>query len=194
MIGSTLDDAAGEAFDKVARIMGLPYPGGPALSRLAQEGNARTYPLPSPMLNSKNYDFSFSGIKTAALYRVRDITGSVSWKDAARLTAQQRADMAASFEKAAIDVLVSKTVRAAQEYKAKTVLIGGGVSANSTLRRRLSETLGKTLPSARFMIPDLSLAGDNALMTAAAAYMTGKKKAPTEIGADANARLGGYGM
>ncbi|MEK7099062.1 MAG: tRNA (adenosine(37)-N6)-threonylcarbamoyltransferase complex transferase subunit TsaD [Patescibacteria group bacterium] len=182
VIGETRDDAVGEAFDKVGRVLGLPYPGGPAISRLAQKGDPKKYPLPSPMLASKDYDFSFSGLKTAAFYLIRDLPPYE--------TRSHRADIAASFEKAALDVLVSKTVRAAQEHKARTVLIGGGVSANTVLRQRLGGTLGNTLPSARFMIPDLSLAGDNALMIATAAYMTGMKKVPTtDVGTDANARL-----
>ena len=189
IIGSTLDDAAGEAFDKVARIMGFPYPGGPAISRLAEKGNPKTYPLPSPMLHSKNYDFSFSGLKTAAFYLIRDITGSMSWKTKSKLTMRQKADIAASFEKAAIDVLVKKTIRATKEYKAKTVLVGGGVAANKLLRRRLAEEIGKESPHSKLQIPSSDLCGDNALMIAAAAYMCGKKKDPALVRAEPNLRL-----
>ncbi len=190
VIGQTRDDAAGEVFDKVARLMGLPYPGGPAISRLAQKGDPKTYPLPSPMINTKNYDFSFSGLKTAALYLIRDITGSMSWKTKSKLTARQKTDIAASFEKAAVDVLIAKTVRAARIYKTKTILLGGGVSANEALRAALAAAIKKQVPGSTLFIPDLSLTGDNALMIAAAAYFSKKKKPWTSIRADANVRLG----
>jgi len=149
IVGETLDDAAGEAFDKIARIMGFPYPGGPVISRLAEKGSPKRYSLPSPMLHSKDYNFSFSGLKTAALYLIRDITGSMSWKTKTKLTARQKADIAASFEKAAVNVLVKKTIRAAKEYKVKTVLLGGGVAANRKLRHDLETALKKELPSFR---------------------------------------------
>lgn len=186
MIGATLDDAVGEAYDKIGRIMGLPYPGGPAMSRLAEEGNPAIYPLPSPMLHSKDYNFSFSGLKTAAFYLIRDLTAKK------KLTKKQKADIAASFEKAAIDVLIKKTLRAAHEYRAKSILLGGGVSANRSLRSRLGDEIKKHLPDTKYHIPDTCLAGDNALMIATAAYMTGMKKArnPDEVRADANLILG----
>lgn len=185
IIGATLDDAVGEAYDKIGRIMGLPYPGGPAMSRLAGEGNPATYPLPSPMLHSKNHDFSFSGLKTAAFYLIRDLTVKK------RLTKKQKADIAASFEKAAIDVLIKKTIRAAVEYNARTIILGGGVSANVALRSRLGAEIKKSLLNAKYYIPDTRLAGDNALMIAAAAYMTGMKKARNidDVRADANVTL-----
>src|SRR3989344_824758 len=185
IIGTTLDDAVGEAYDKIGRLMGLSYPGGPALSHLAAQGDARKYHLPSPMLNTKDYHFSFSGLKTAAFYLIRGLPP-------ATFEAERKADIAASFEKAALDVLVKKTLRAAKEYKAKTVLIGGGVSANRVLRKRLGDTLAHELPACRFLAPDPALAGDNALMIATAAYMTGMKKARniSDVRADANVVLG----
>ena len=189
IIGETLDDAAGEAFDKVARIMGFPYPGGPAISRLAEKGSPKRYLLPSPMLHSKDYNFSFSGLKTATLYLIRDITGSMSWKTKTKLTAQQKADIAASFEKATIDVLVKKTIRAAKEYNVKTIALGGGVAANKKLRQKLGEALQKELPQADYFVPDFLLTGDNALMIATAAYFTGRRVVPTQVGADANASV-----
>ena len=192
LIGSTLDDAAGETFDKVARIMGFPYPGGPAISRLAEKGDPKNYPLPRPMLHSKNYNFSFSGLKTAAFYLIRDITGSMAWQTKSKLTAQQKADIAASFQAAAIEVLVKKTIRAAREYKVKTLALGGGVAANVALRAALATAIKKDLPNTAFLIPDSSLCGDNALMIAVAAYFSGKKKSPEQamsLRADANARL-----
>jgi len=193
LIGSTLDDAAGEAFDKVARMMGFAYPGGPAISRLAEKGDPRNYPLPRPMLHSKDYNFSFSGLKTAAFYLIRDITGSMSWKTKSRLTPRQKADIAASFQAAAIEVLVKKTMRAAQEYNVKILALGGGVAANDALRAALRAALKKEMPSAKFQVPSSDLCGDNALMIATAAYFAGKKKGPEQamsLRADANARLG----
>ncbi len=193
IIGETRDDAVGEAFDKVARMLGLPYPGGPEISRLAATGDPQKYPLPSPMINTKNYDFSFSGLKTATWHLARNLRGLASLHEAKprrELTLRQKADIAASFEKAAVDVLVKKTVRAAKEYKVRTVLLGGGVAANVVLRAALARALKREWPRSTFQVPSSDLCGDNALMIAAAAYMTGKKKVPTDVGTDANARLG----
>ncbi len=187
IIGETRDDAVGEVFDKVARMMGLPYPGGPALSRLAEKGDPKKYPLPSPMLHTKNYDFSFSGLKTAVLYLVRDLPPYETWS--------HREDIAASFQAAAIEVLVKKTIRAAKEHNAKTVLLGGGVSANHALRLQLTQEIKKYLPSSKFQVPSSDLCGDNALMIAAAAYFLDAKKGSEQaisLRADANARLGKY--
>lgn len=184
VIGETLDDAAGEAFDKVARILGLPYPGGPEIARLAEKGNPEAYPLPRPMLHTNDYNFSFSGLKTAVLYLVRDLSPYE--------TRSHRADLAASFQAAAIEVLVKKTFRAAKEYKIKTILLGGGVAANNALRAALRAALKKEVPISDIRFPISDLCGDNALMIAAAAYFCGKKKSPkqtTLLRADANARL-----
>lgn len=175
VIGETLDDAAGEAFDKVARILGLKYPGGPEISRLAEKGKPERYKLPRPMIASKDYNFSFSGLKTAVLYFARDHKKF------------SKPDLAASFEKAAVDVLVSKTIRAVREYKVKTVLFGGGVAANKKLRLDLGRELAKQ--SAKYFFPQLWMTGDNALMIALAAYFAGKKKASGQVGAEANLRL-----
>ena len=180
IIGETRDDAVGEAFDKVARILGLPYPGGPALAALAERGDADAFSLPRPMIGSKNYDFSYSGLKTAVLYLVRDMKKSVVKK--------RTADIAASFQKAAIEVLIKKTIRAIKEYKIKTIIVGGGVAANQLLRTRLTDEVRK-LPSVKLFLPDPSITGDNALMIALAAYLSGKKKTPTEVGVVANMRL-----
>ncbi len=179
ILGETLDDAAGEAFDKVARILGLGYPGGPEISRLAEKGDPKKYPLPSPMIHTKDYNFSFSGLKTATLYLYRSKIGTIIPKN----------DIAAAFQKAAVDVLVKKTIRAVKEHKVKTVLLGGGVAANKELRGRLNQEVSKNLNSC-LLLPDSSLTGDNALMIATAAYFSGKKKAPFKLGADANVKLG----
>lgn len=184
IIGETLDDAAGEAFDKVARILGLKYPGGPEISQLAKRGNADKYKLPSPMINSKDYNFSFSGLKTAVLYLTKDLLQSVP-----DLVRYSRKDVAASFQKAVVDVLVKKTIRAAEEFQAKTILIGGGVAANEKLRQDLGLAVKKRLPNSKFYIPDPSLTGDNALMISLAAFFTGKTKAPNKIEAQPNLRI-----
>jgi N6-L-threonylcarbamoyladenine synthase len=181
VIGQTRDDAAGEAFDKVARILGLKYPGGPEISRLAEKGDPKKYHLSSPMINTKDYDFSFSGLKTAVLYLVRDLPK--------RELRTHKADIAASFEKAAVDVLVKKAIRAAKDYKAKTILLGGGVAANRLLRQRIGEAVSHNIPDAKFYTPDSGFTGDNALMIALAGYFMGKKTTWSRVKADANLQL-----
>ncbi len=163
ILGKTLDDAAGEAFDKIAKLLSLPYPGGPAISKLAFHGNPQALNFPRPMLGKKGYNFSFAGLKTAVLYHLRD--HPIYSNDFGA-----RADIAASAEQAIVDVLVAKTVRAAKEYKAKTVLLGGGVSANQKLRETLGKEVQKKLPGSKYFIPDLGLSTDNAGMIALAAY------------------------
>lgn len=182
VIGETRDDAAGEAFDKVAKMLGLGFPGGPVISRLAERGNLHAISFPRPMLHAANFDFSFSGLKTAVLYTIRDRR---------RLTERAKRDIAASFEQAAVDVLVAKTVRAAGQYRVKTVMIGGGVAANKKLRADLGQALQRSLPDTCYLTPDTSLTGDNALMIALAGYFNRKKKTArwAAIRADANLRL-----
>lgn len=153
-LGGTLDDAAGEAFDKVGRLLGLPYPGGPAIDRAATEGRASAFDFPRALLG-ESYDFSFSGLKTAALREVQRF-------DDQRLPV---ADLAASFQAAVVDVLVEKTARAAEEHDVKAVHIAGGVSANQALRREMAARL--ELP---VRYPPLILCTDNAAMIAAAAH------------------------
>ena len=186
LIGETLDDAAGEAFDKVARLLGLGCPGGPAISKIAKDGDPEKYPLPRPMLKLKNFDFSYSGLKTAVLYLIRDIvTKSPSTKFRAssstssgqhRLSAKQKADVAASFQKSATEVLVIKTVRAAKQYGVKSILLSGGVSANETLRIELKKNAEQN--GFKYFQPLVEYTGDNAAMIALAGYfnyLTNKK-------------------
>ncbi len=131
ILGTTLDDAAGEAFDKTAKLLGLPYPGGPALAELARHGDESAVALPRPMLNKAGYDFSFSGLKTAVMLEVRRA-------ETERFDDAMRADIAASFQRAAVDTLVGKTIRAAADNGLRRVVVAGGVGANRLLRRELA--------------------------------------------------------
>lgn len=183
IIGETRDDAAGEAFDKVGKMLGLGYPAGAKIEQLAKEGDSREFNFPSPMLKSNDYDFSFSGLKTAVLNQLKTLD---------KKSPGYIADIAASFQRAVIDVLVSKTVRAAKEYKTKTVIIGGGVAANETLCNQLRKELKKNLPEAKFLVPKKEYTGDNAAMMALAGYFRRKAGAAGEwekVQADANMEL-----
>lgn len=167
VIGETLDDAVGEAFDKVARMLGLPYPGGPEISKLAEEARSRdihsSIKLPRPMLQYKNCDFSFSGLKTAALYALRDSGGTQ------KLSKKDVLAFAREFEDTVADVLVEKTRRALRETAAKTYVVGGGVAANSFLRNQLQKLVLGEFPNVEVRLPDLSITGDNGVMIAEAA-------------------------
>jgi len=157
VIGRTRDDAAGEAFDKAARMLGLGFPGGPALDRLARQGDARRQPLPKPSLEGLEY--SFSGLKTALLYRLRDLGGS--------MTDQDRADLAASFERSVVESLLEKLDKALAAEPCSEVVVAGGVAANTLLRRRAAEVVADR---ARLTMPPLELCTDNAAMIAAAGF------------------------
>jgi N6-L-threonylcarbamoyladenine synthase len=165
-LGETRDDAVGEAFDKVARLLDLPYPGGPEISKLAKKGDKDSIAFPQPMLHSKDYDFSFSGLKTSVLYYLKDHVGA------------KKADIAASFEKAAVNVLTTKTMRATEEVGAKSILLSGGVAANELLRKTLKAAAKKR--GLGFHVAKPSYNTDNAVMIAAAGYMSilRKKKLP----------------
>jgi N6-L-threonylcarbamoyladenine synthase len=152
-LGGTLDDAAGEAFDKVGRLLGLEYPGGPAIEQAAQYGDPAAFDLPRAWLGD-SYDFSFSGLKTAVLRIVK-----------ARRRQLPVVDLAASFQAAVVDVLVEKAKRAAEEYHAEQILLAGGVAANRLLRQEMARR--STLP---VLCPPISLCTDNAAMVAGAAY------------------------
>ena len=167
LIGETLDDAVGEAFDKVARLLDLGYPGGPLISKIAEKGNPDRYPLPSPMINSKNYNFSYSGLKTAVLYLLRDLKNK-NYK----LNIKDKADISASFQKAALDVLIKKTIKASVEYKVKSIFLSGGVSANTQLRNRLKKLAEEN--KINYSQPELEYTGDNAAMIALAGYFNYK--------------------
>jgi N6-L-threonylcarbamoyladenine synthase len=158
-LGGTLDDAAGEAFDKIARLLNLGYPGGPAIQKAAEKGDSEAYAFPRAWLEG-TWDFSFSGLKTAVLHQVRQITDAQGLKPDLPVN-----DLAASFQQAVIDVLVTKARFAAQEFAAKELLVAGGVSANTALR----ELIAKDTPG-RVHIPALQYCTDNAAMIAAAGY------------------------
>lgn len=179
-LGETRDDAAGEAFDKVARLLKLPYPGGPEISKLAQKGDPAAIDFPRPMLKDKNYEFSFSGIKTAVLYYLRDnpLTAKSS---------KLKADLAASFQQAVVDVLVKKTMRAAKEFGAQTVFVCGGVAANKELRRQLVAECEKW--GIAFTAPANEYNTDNAAMIAAAAYLGKLRKKKYKMVADSTLTL-----
>jgi len=161
VIGRTRDDAAGEAFDKAARMLGLGYPGGPALDRLARTGDPRRQPLPKPSL--PGLEFSFSGLKTALLYRLRDL--------GAEAGEQEKADLAAAFERSVVESLLEKLNEALTKSPVAEVVVAGGVAANTLLRRRAAEVVGDR---ARLTMPPLELCTDNAAMIAAAGFYGGK--------------------
>lgn len=160
-LGETLDDAAGEAFDKTAKMIGLPYPGGPEIARLAVNGNRQAFDFPRALLTKPGYDFSFSGLKTSVLYTLRN--------HEERLTDPQfLADIAASIETAIVDALIAKTKKAAMDYAPKTLLLAGGVGANQYLRERLV-AMGQEIGVA-VILPERRFTTDNAAMIASAGY------------------------
>ncbi|CAJ0797766.1 tRNA N6-adenosine threonylcarbamoyltransferase [Ralstonia psammae] len=164
LLGETLDDAAGEAFDKTAKLLGLGYPGGPAVSRLAEFGNPGVFDLPRPMLHSGNFDFSFAGLKTAVLTQVRKLNLTDS-----ETCYQPRADLARAFVDAIVEVLVKKTLRAAREHGLKRIVVAGGVGANRQLRDGLNAEGKKR--GLRVYYPDLQFCTDNGAMIAFAGAM-----------------------
>ena len=170
ILGKTRDDAAGEAFDKVAKVIGLGYPGGAELDRLARKGDSKYFHFPRPILKD-GYQFSFSGLKTAVALYVSKLS-----PDELNL---HRADIAASFQEAVVDVLVEKTIAAALDHNVRDVTISGGVAANSHLRNTLTQRLDHL--KCRLFYPSLPLCTDNAAMIAAAGYFRFHKEGPTEL-------------
>ncbi len=187
IIGETRDDAAGECFDKCAKLLGLGYPGGPIISKLAADvrlpltsGSRTSVKLPRPMINTKDYDFSFSGLKTAVLYEVKG----------KELTKEYIGQMCVAIENAIVDVLLKKTLQATKDFKAKTIILGGGVSANKELRKQLAEKIQREIPNTQYLIPDTALSTDNGLMIAVAAYFNrANKKRWQSLKANANLRI-----
>ena len=178
LLGQTMDDAAGEAFDKAARVLGLPYPGGPRVDRLAEEGDPHAFTLPHPHPDGR-YDFSFSGLKTAFL--------NIAHQMEQRGEELPKADLAASFREAVVSALVEKTILAAEETGAPALAMAGGVSANSLLRRRMQEAAdGAGIP---LYMPRLNLCTDNGAMIGSAAYYRLIKDGPAPLTLNANPAL-----
>lgn len=183
-IGSTRDDAAGEAFDKVAKLLNIGYPGGPIISKKADLGNSRAYYFPRPMIDSNDFDFSFSGLKTDIL--------RLSQKKKNNFTPQEINNVCASFQAAVVDVLVHKTIKAAKKLGVKSILLAGGVSANKLLRHKLKTTIKKELKNTDFHSPNLKYCTDNAAMVAIAAYYHALRKDYTtwdKVKVDPNLKL-----
>lgn len=170
ILGATVDDAIGEAFDKTARLLGLPYPGGPKISALAKiardekENIERKIIFPRPMIATKDFNFSYSGLKTAVLYLVRDIGKKMNEKTK-RIIARE-------FEDSALEVVIKKTLRAVSEKRSKSIIVGGGVSANNRLRELLTVEAKKLFPNIEIYFPERELSTDNSLMIAIAGYFS----------------------
>ncbi len=180
ILGETIDDAAGEAFDKSAKLMGLGYPGGPALSRLAEQGDAAAFKLPRPLLHSGNLDFSFAGLKTAVLTQAKKLGDDLE---------ARKADLAASTEAAIVEVLVKKTLAALKQTGLKRVVVAGGVGANRHLRAQLNAACAAA--KVRVHYPELHLCTDNGAMIAMAAAMrlqAGQQQANTDYAFDVKPR------
>ena len=177
LLGETIDDAAGEAFDKSAKLLGLGYPGGPALAKLAESGNPQAYALPRPLLHSGNLDFSFAGLKTAVLTQVKKLGGQSGQQLGMPLAAQAeqaidpqaRADLAASTQAAIVDVLVRKSIKALDATGLQRLVIAGGVGANAELRRQMHAACEPR--GVRLHYPEMALCTDNGAMIALAGAM-----------------------
>lgn len=188
VLGRTRDDAAGEAFDKVAKMLGLAYPGGPAVDRMAKSGDASAIRFPRTFLDPHAFDFSFSGIKTAVRYHLRD-NGLLAADGAQRPGPALVADLCASFQEAVVDVLVAKTFAAAERFGVRSIAVAGGVSANSRLRTRMQERAAEEGLAVSF--PPMEYCMDNGAMIALVGWMklrTGVTS-PLETGAVANLQL-----
>lgn len=193
-LGGTRDDAAGEAFDKTARLLGLPYPGGPVISKLAEKGDPGAFKLPRPMIDSKDSDFSFSGLKTA----VSNIVHSSQFPPKARLAVGSTVhgknrkptnDLCASVEEAIVDVLATKTLRAARIHNVGQIVVAGGVAANKKLAEIFLNRAGKEISRAKISIPPPKLCTDNAAYIAAAAFFNYHPINPLELQADPSLSL-----
>jgi len=166
-LGGTRDDAAGEAYDKIGRLLNLPYPAGPIMEKLAKKGDPKAFIFPRPMIGSNDFDFSFSGLKAAVARQVSSSKYKV-------LSMGLKSDLAASAQEAIIDVLVKKTLNAAKKFKVRSILLGGGVAANEKLRERLIHNTKYEIPNTAIFVPQKSLCTDNAAMIATAAFFNYK--------------------
>ncbi len=181
-LGGTRDDAAGECFDKSARLLNLPYPGGPRISKLAEQGNPNNYPLPIPMLDSNDLDFSFSGLKTAVANLVRQFGSN-------QLSDQQTKDVCASLEKTVIQSLIRTTKRALNIHPVKHLMIAGGVAANKALQTEFSKIISQEFPDITLHLPNPKHCTDNAVMIAAAAFFHPEVENPLTVQANPNLEL-----
>lgn len=179
LLGQTKDDAAGEVFDKIAKVLELGYPGGPITERLAKEGDPSSIKFPRPILNDKSYDFSFSGLKTAVIYHIKELK-----EENKNIPVS---DILASFQKAVTDVLVGKTIKAALEFKTKQIILAGGVAANNSLRREIKEKAD--LLDIEVFYPSIFLCTDNAAMVASVGYYKFKENKKSSLNLDAASRL-----
>lgn len=182
ILGQTLDDAAGEAFDKVAKLLGLGYPGGPVIDSLSREGNPKAVRFPRAMVREKNYNFSFSGLKTAVVYYVKGY--SQYRKKASQKQIVSTRDLAASFQEAVVEQIVKKTIRAVEETGYKTIILGGGVSRNTRLRECFTEETKRL--GLKLYIPSPLMCTDNAGMIAGLGYIRYKKYGQSPMDIDAN--------
>lgn len=173
-LGGTRDDAAGECFDKTARLLGLPYPGGPEIAKLAEKGNPQAYTLPRPMIEQENLDFSFSGLKTAVI--------NLEKKE----KKIKKANMAAGIQQAIAEVVVAKTMKAAEEYKVKSVLLAGGVAANQQLRKQMQAQIGHR---AKLFVPSPKLCTDNAAYIASNVFFNYQPVSWQKIAANPSLRI-----
>ena len=198
LLGETLDDAAGEAYDKVGKMLGLGFPGGPIIDKLAKEGNPNFIKFPRTYLEADSYDFSFSGIKTSVLYWLRN-NGLLATETRTPFSAKDESangkllrDICASFQAAVVDVLVEKTLRVVKNYNIKNVAIAGGVSANSELRRRLKQSAGEH--RFKLFIPEFEYCTDNGAMIAQLGWMKLKAgfKSDSMLNAVANLSLSSH--
>ncbi len=189
LLGQTRDDAAGEAFDKVAKMLGLGYPGGPVIDRLAAKGNPTAMHFPRSYLEPGSYDFSYSGIKTAVLYYLRHQGILAPRRSPRPIDQQQLADICASFQAAVVDVLVAKTLAAAEAFSVRDITLAGGVSANSSLRARMREEAKKR--DLRLFFPRLEYCMDNGAMIAYVGWLKLRQglTSPLELAASANLEL-----
>lgn len=198
-IGGTRDDAAGECFDKCARLLGYPYPGGPKISQLAEKGNPKAFSFPRPMTGSRDFEFSFSGLKTSFLNSTKEhfpilrtnLESKVGWEQIStkQLSGRKKEvlyDLCASLQQAIVDVLVKKTIKAAKKYQVKSILLGGGVAANSKLREELIRNTKYKLPNTEVFVPQKFLCTDNGAMIASAAFYNDTVKDWASVDANPN--------
>lgn len=174
VMGQTIDDAVGEAYDKVASVLNLGYPGGPVIDKLSKDGDGKAFSFPRSMIREQNFNFSFSGLKTAVLYQAVGARDLKKVKGVKTMLQQEKADIAASFQEAVIDVLVKKSQKALKHKNAKRLVLAGGVACNSALREKMSVMAKRE--GVEFVMPEMRYCTDNAAMIAYTAYALGESK------------------